>query len=338
VNSYNNTLTGPWILIHTFHYTNRNPKSLRAVLSVVTDDLLIGERQGYRVIDHSKAMGDPAREFHLKVVLLYVQGDYPAQKIACGYMHAGLYPCHYCSGEASFEPGINRCVEKDFYRWLPQNDSQRDGREGQPASIRTAASVRMDGLENEGVVTAHYQKIFDRRGIVKDSTRETLRKRNIRGVKWFCVLSLLYMFDVVWDFVYDLMHGLNVFERAIIPSMKGVRPAPPKMLLLDKKVRGEDKRVFHEDEELKRRKKRNTDAKIMHNLAVKVSQITILLLYYLLLYYYYTITILVLYYFLTITILLLYCTITILLLYYYYTFTVLYYYYTITILLLSLSS
>ena len=240
------------------------------MLYVVTDDLLIGERQGYRVMDHSKPIGDPAREFHLKVVLLYVQGDYPAQKISCGYMHAGLYPCHYCSGQASFEPGISRCVEKDYYRWLPQNDSQRDGRNGQPSSIRTAASVRMDGLENEGAVAAHYQKIFDRLGIVKDSTRETLRKRHVRGVKWFCSLSLLYMFDVVWDFVYDLMHGLNIFEAVIIPSMKGVKPAPPRMVLVDYKVQGEDKRKMYEGEELNRRKKRNQDAKRVHTLALKV--------------------------------------------------------------------
>jgi len=231
------------------------------VLSVVTDDLLIGERQGYRVVDMSRPLDCHSREFYLKVVLLYVQGDYPAQSISCGLMHSGKPACHYCLEEGVYVRGINRVVFRDYYRWLPPGHPLRKGRTETAPPPRTAASVRLDGLENEGAVNAYYQNIFDKKGSIKDSTRETQRGKHIRGVKWFCPLSLLYLFDVIWDFVYDMMHGLHVFPRNIIPVMKGERTAnQPKIL----------KTETYEGDELKRRKDENRQAWAENLHALKV--------------------------------------------------------------------
>ena len=60
---------------------------MRAVMSVIADDLHVGETTGYPVVDCSRPLGDPDRLFNMKVVLLYVCADFPAQRLASGFAH-----------------------------------------------------------------------------------------------------------------------------------------------------------------------------------------------------------------------------------------------------------
>ena len=203
----------------------RSPRTLRSVLMVVTDDLLIGERKGFPIEDCSRLTSDPARLFDLKVILLYVQGDYPAQRLACGFAHAGGCACHYCLDRSKFSSGVSRNVYGEYYRWLPPNDPERPaGASGttEPPQPRTHVASCMDALQNEFAMTTKLQAAA-KKGPIKDVTRNNIAKLNIKGVNWWCPLSALHLFDSVWDFVYDIMHALDVFKRHIVPSMKGER-------------------------------------------------------------------------------------------------------------------
>ena len=69
------------------------------------------------------------------------------------------------------------------------------------------------------------------------------------------------MFDVVWDFVFDIMHAADVFKRYIVPTMKGERVPKPKLLDTN----------GHTGESLQRCARRNKDTRKIHAEAVEVS-------------------------------------------------------------------
>ena len=180
------------------------------MLHVLVDDLLLGETQGYPVTDCSRRVGDPMREFYVRVVLLYVCGDYPALAKASGFAHAGGYECHYCHDDS---PSINgRPTHGCFCRWLPQGDALRaDARlkrqhdkyvaqgRGDKPTMRTKFTVRRDALHPVDTPAS-------------------------RGVKFLTPFDLLDKFDTVWDFCLDMMHVLNALFNHMVPLLKGERP------------------------------------------------------------------------------------------------------------------
>ena len=221
--------------------THRSPRTLRSVMMVITDDFLIGEGRGYPIQDCSRRVGDPSRLFDLKFILLYVQGDYPAQRLASGFSHAGKCACHYCLDESTRNNGVSRNVYGNYYRWLPLNDQKRpDGaaKTTSPPPTRTSNETSMVALENEFVLSAKLQAAQARAHVqhveVKESTRKNIAKTNVQGVNWWCPLTALYGFDAVWDFVFDIMHAADVFKRHIVPTMKGERaPTQPVYLVIN---------------------------------------------------------------------------------------------------------
>ena len=215
------------------------------MLHVLVDDLLVGETRGYAVVDTSRRVGDPRRDFRLRVILLYVCGDWPALGKAAGFSHAGDYECHYCHDISTTVNG--RPTHGCFCRWLAQGDVLRkharlvklhdkytlQGNGGKPTA-RTKFSVRRD---------AH--------------TRLHGDKTKARGVKFLTPFDLLDRFDVVWDFPVDMMHTVNAFFDHMIPLLKGDRPlAEPTLMQLDKR-RADGSRVPFPAEELATRVARN---------------------------------------------------------------------------------
>ena len=48
---------------------------MKAFMTVFVDELLWGETQGFRIVDHSKNVSDPNRVFWLMIILLFWVGD-----------------------------------------------------------------------------------------------------------------------------------------------------------------------------------------------------------------------------------------------------------------------
>ena len=237
-------------------------------MTIIADDLHVGEQHGYPVVDGSRLEGDPSRHFHLKTILLYVSADYPAQRLACGFAHCGTYSCHYCIEKADFNRGVNRCVHDKFYRWLPADDNARPDTSA-PPRVRTHETVCMDGLLNEAEVTAKLQFAAQRNQLT-DQRRDTIAALHTNGVNRWCPLAALHLFNVVWDFVFDIMHAADVFKRYIVPSMKGDRvpKKKPPLNTVDEK---------HTQDELLRRRRLNNAAERCEAIAVEVVLFIIIL-------------------------------------------------------------
>ena len=64
-----------------FGRIRRAPKSLQPLYTVLADELLRAERNGFSIKDSSLPVSDPKRQFMMKAILLFHVGDYPAQGI-----------------------------------------------------------------------------------------------------------------------------------------------------------------------------------------------------------------------------------------------------------------
>ena len=191
---------------------------------VVTDDLLIGEEDGYRIADCSRLPDDPDYMFFLKVILLLVQGDYPAQGKNSGMAHSGGFHCHWCLVKAVHNKGVSRMVTSNYTHHYPLGHSKRPL--NAPVILaRTHAEVCRDALTNQYKLERQSSNID---GADDDANA-------IRGVKEWCPLSALWGFDVVWDIVPDMMHIIKgLIEKYVVNTMKGKRNVkPPKPLVTE---------------------------------------------------------------------------------------------------------
>jgi hypothetical protein len=95
----------------------RQPKTLKAMLYMLVDDLLHWQDGDY-VEDVSRELGDPERKFLLRVILLFWCGDYPAQAQVSGFMHGtpnnGM--CHWCDIKGCHDVDCNSRVYGGFHR------------------------------------------------------------------------------------------------------------------------------------------------------------------------------------------------------------------------------
>ena len=174
-------------------------------MTVFVDEMLWGETEGFRTVDHSKDISDPDRVFWLKVILLFWVGDYPGLAKCAAMKHAGAYGCHWCKGFFyPHSPGHNVCCFNR--RNLRANHPYRtDARWGAPETrtphkLRTAEEVEaksreIDGMEEEGPGKARAQKAT--------------------GIDGLCLLVMLGMFDIVWDMLPDMMHITKGLFNAI---------------------------------------------------------------------------------------------------------------------------
>jgi hypothetical protein len=85
----------------------KKPSTLSPLMHVLTDDLLFWQ-DGTQVTDCSKDIGHPARDFHMRAILLFWCGDYPGLAEASGFSHAGTWPCHWCKLKGEWQFGVGR--------------------------------------------------------------------------------------------------------------------------------------------------------------------------------------------------------------------------------------
>jgi hypothetical protein len=168
---------------------------MKAFMTVFVDELLWGETQGFRIVDHSKNVSDPDRVFWLMVILLFWVGDYPGQGKCAAMKHAGAYGCHWCKGY--FYPhstGHNVCIHNR--RNLRANHPYRTDERWGPHEVRTPIPSR-----TTGEVEAQSREIS---GMAAGP--DQTRRMKETGIDGFCLFLLLSMFDIVWDMLPDMMH------------------------------------------------------------------------------------------------------------------------------------
>ena len=228
----------------------RGPKTLKAHLSVIVDDLRAAYLRGVRCHDASIPRGvagttsmvlltqTPSRAhtlgraFKCKTLLLFWCGDYPAQAKVSG-THDKC--CHWCKYKSEKGIHINRRLWKSFRRYLPEGHHLREAsgfhgpacREAPPeprthqefASLGTANEVHM-----EKVVKKLRPRVFKKDAPYKDS-----------GIHSSCPLRWIFMFDLVWDILPDMMHIIwGIWHRHLLQVWRGnrapsgVKPAPKK--------------------------------------------------------------------------------------------------------------
>lgn len=168
---------------------------MHAVMTVFVDELLWGETDGFRTVDHSKSITDPDRVFWLKTIMLFWVGDYPGMGKCAAMKHAGAHGCHWC--EAFFfahSPGHNVAIHNR--RNLRANHPYRtDPRWGAPEHRPPIQNRTHEGVKTQA------QDIHD---MPLDNARDQLRTKT--GIDGFCLFMLLHKFDIVWDMLPDMMH------------------------------------------------------------------------------------------------------------------------------------
>jgi hypothetical protein len=220
-----------------------------SVQVVLVDELLHGQDYGFPMVDPRFEIGDPKREFVQTVMLLFWFGDYPAQGKWSDMLHKGKHACHYCN--TLFPAGDNR-------RYTPADHVCRHdvATYGSPETrdapaLRTNTEVHAAGLTVE-------QKRWKSQDRKKAETRT--------GIYGVCFLFLLYLFDVVWDIMPDMMHIVDgILKRYLLPMFCGEKtlrkPDQPNYTYRKKNVTYE-----HDEAEKKRRKNKYVAAKKKYKL------------------------------------------------------------------------
>ena len=226
------------------HTLRRDPPSLGALHQLLVDNFLVGQDTGFPTTDHSKPRGHHERIFWMKVVLLFIIGDYPGLGKMANMLHSGRFGCHWCMHSFNtYTPG--NLVALGNRRHCPQTHPIRKDHRFDQEEERLAPKTR-----THSATTAKAQEIEDFVGTKKG--KETLQKTSgIYGVNLF---SLLLLFDVIWDMLPDMMHNLKgLWERWLMPAFKGEKlTSPPTKPLMTYIHRG--KSYEYTAEEQKQRK------------------------------------------------------------------------------------
>lgn len=157
--------------------------------------------------------------------------------------HKGHTYCHWCWVHEPMNPGINRHICGGFRRYLgPDHPYRTDRRFGkrerrEPPATRQHAEIIADSLRLDALYTKK-----DKSDHVQES-----------GVKEWCALSILPLWNMVWDFLPDMMHILKgFFQRQLVRLFKSKRhPAAPSVLAM---------KESHSPEEQQRRRSQNNRA------------------------------------------------------------------------------
>ena len=210
----------------------KNPKSLTGTAgALITDELLKGQNVGYRVRDMSRSEDEPGAIFNCRVVLLFCVGDYPAQGTFSGFQHSGGPFCHWCTIKGLWRDGLKRTTCACNRSYLPPGHRLRK----KQYSLSNRPSFEHDETESQPPVRTHEKVVADARATnahkaAKKAKDKSPHKKS--GVKFFCWLSLLFLFDMVWDFLPDMMHIVTaILHGHLYPLMKGERdPSYPNYL------------------------------------------------------------------------------------------------------------
>lgn len=181
---------------------------------------------GVSVVDTSIPAGRPNRRFRCRSCLLFWTGDYPGIAKASG-THDKC--CHWCTQKSTWTPEVSRRCWGDFRRFLPlhptphefRNTSARYG----PAEMRETHPMRTsEGMTQQGKANVAHERRLRREG----ARAEGIFKKDLpfkeHGIHEPCPLRHLPFFDVVWDFMPDMMHlNSGVWQRHLFELMKGKR-------------------------------------------------------------------------------------------------------------------
>jgi hypothetical protein len=122
--------------------------------------------------------------------------------------HQGKKACHWCEGCWPNNKAYGRCIFGGHHRWLPRGNPLRTDAELAPAE-RTPASVARDA-----------ETSFESDLAWDDDDHP----RKASGVNGTCALSLLPMFNIIWDIMPDWMHIIkNLMLPHFIKVVKGKR-------------------------------------------------------------------------------------------------------------------
>ena len=182
---------------------------MEAFMTVLVDELLWGETEGFRTVDHSKGLDDPDRVFWLKVILLFWVGDYPGLAKCAAMKHSGFYACHWCKGFFfSHSPGHNVCIH-NRRNLRPNHPYRTDARWG-PHETRGPSPLRTrDEVESQSRDISN----------MKYGSNPKKKMQKSTGIDGFCLLLLLSMFDIVWDMLPDMMHITKGLFSAIYSAL-----------------------------------------------------------------------------------------------------------------------
>jgi hypothetical protein len=107
-----------WILddgTGIFKREKKNPSNIGPLLVLLADDLLLWY-EGKMAVDYNLAVGDPARNFLLRAVLLFWCGDYPGLGEATNFKHKGYNGCHWCKDRGVYSKSLGRMVLSNYRR------------------------------------------------------------------------------------------------------------------------------------------------------------------------------------------------------------------------------
>jgi hypothetical protein len=187
------------------------------MMNLLADDLLEGQTNGYTIKDMSSHREEHERVFQLKVLLLFWVGDYPGQGKASMMTHCGKFACHWCK-QYFHTISTGKSIPIDTRKHLPAGHPMRDlddgSRETGCCEYRTHTQTLAEG-----------QQTIDYTG-AWDSLNNPAKATGVDGV---CALSHLELFDVIFDFLPDMMHiPKQILKGHLLPLLKGERrPAHP---------------------------------------------------------------------------------------------------------------
>lgn len=192
----------------------REPKTLCTALQLLTDDLLMGEDNGYPCVDSSRSINDPSRMFSMQVSLLFVVGDYPGLGKMTGFGHnnMGKCHCHWCMhATPSYLPG--RALFRNHRSHLPEDDwmRQADFEEPHLPASEFPPPNRRTVHESVDQSIAARDHLY---GAPHHPGRES-------GIYNWCPLTLLDLFDIIWDAAPDMMHILKNFWTNLLKIFNG---------------------------------------------------------------------------------------------------------------------
>lgn len=244
----------------------RSAASLQVMVDRVVEELLEAQNTGLKITDYSLPEHDPDRIFKLKLILLMAVGDYPAQGKLTNFLHCGVRPCHWCNMDFKFHlPGHNT---NNNHRSLLTNHHWMREHVGfgprvpadDPEYANTQCQRTHTGVQEDVQVSENC-------GLPKTSKKHPRLQTGIDGP---CSLSLLALFDMVYDVLPDLMHiDAGVFKARIMQLLKGeFFPKRPTSLGNTYKLRGEQ--VMYTDAEMVIRTRRNKTMTKRFHAATKV--------------------------------------------------------------------
>ena len=210
----------------------KDPPSLQAILLPLVEELLQLEGEGIGMRDYSQPNHSASFNFIMKAILLLWVGDYPGQAKMCNMKHAGTFACHWCTHPFVKELGqVGSCYANNNRRHLPPEHPWRQRRE------YGADNVDFPEDDEPPATRSHEEVCRVGRRITFDG--ETLQKHVHLGVDGFCVLSVLKLWNTIWDIPPDFMHvNKDIFQYHLLPLFKcksAAIPSKPKKRKMDDK-------------------------------------------------------------------------------------------------------